>query len=127
DHSLEEREGTLADDPYELQGAGDQGMMIGFACRETPELMPLTISLAHRLAHRLAETRKNGSLPFLRPDGKTQVTVEYEYGKPKRIEAVVVSTHHAAAASQKEVDEGVRELVVNRVHEGMLMGANTKI
>ncbi|HYR53742.1 MAG TPA: methionine adenosyltransferase [Methylomirabilota bacterium] len=126
-HSLEEREGTLEDDPFELQGAGDQGMMIGFACRETPELMPLTISLAHRLARRLAETRKNGSLPFLRPDGKTQVTVEYEYGKPKRIEAVVVSTHHAVNVSQKEIDEGVRELVINPVLEGVLIDAHTKI
>ncbi len=126
-HSLEEREGTLEDDPFELQGAGDQGMMIGFACRETPELMPLTISLAHRLARRLAETRKDGSLPFLRPDGKTQVTVEYEYGKPKRIEAVVVSTHHAVNVSQKDIDEGVRELVINPVLRGMLIDANTKI
>jgi len=103
DHSLEEREGTLEDDPFELQGAGDQGMMIGFACRETPELMPLTISLAHRLARQLARTRKDGSLPFLRPDGKTQVTVEYDHGVPKRIEAIVVSTHHAPSVSQKEV------------------------
>src|SRR5260370_569026 len=127
DHSLEEREGTLEDDPFELQGAGDQGMMIGFACRETPELMPLTISLAHRLARRLAETRRDGSLPFLRPDGKTQVTVEYEYGKPKRIEAVVVSTHHAVNASQKDVDEAVRELVINPVLKGMLIAAHTTI
>src|SRR5467141_858715 len=127
DHSLEEREGTLEDDPFELQGAGDQGMMIGFACRETSELMPLTISLAHRLARRLAETPKNGSLPFLRPDGKTQVTVEYEYGKPKRIEAVVVSTHHAVNVSQKDIDEGVRELVINPVLKGMLIDAHTKI
>jgi S-adenosylmethionine synthetase len=126
-HSLEEREGTLADDPFELQGAGDQGMMIGFACRETPELMPLTISLAHRLARRLAQTRKDGSLPFLRPDGKTQVTVEYEYGKPKRIEAVVVSTHHAQGVSQKDVHAGVRELVINPVLEAMSIDANTKI
>jgi len=126
-HSLEEREGTLEDDPFELQGAGDQGMMIGFACRETPELMPLTISLAHRLARRLAETRRDGSLPFLRPDGKTQVTVEYEYGKPKRIEAVVVSTHHAVNVSQKDIDEGVRELVINPVLKGMLIDAHTKI
>ena len=126
-HSLEEREGTLEDDPFELQGAGDQGMMIGFACRETPELMPLTISLAHRLALRLAQTRKDGTLPFLRPDGKTQVTVEYEFGKPKRIEAVVVSTHHSPDASQKDIDEGVREMVIGPVLEGMVIDANTKI
>src|ERR1700730_2501398 len=127
DHSLEEREGSLADDPFELQGAGDQGMMIGFACRETPELMPLTISLAHRLARRLAQTRKDGSLPFLRPDGKTQVTVEYENGKPKRIEAVVGSTHPAPGASEKDIAEGVRSLVIDPVLEGMVMDSSTKI
>jgi len=127
DHSLEEREGTLEDDPFELQGAGDQGMMIGFACRETPELMPLTISLAHRLARRLAETRKNGSLPFLRPDGKTQVTVEYDQGRPKRIEAIVVSTHHTAGVSQKDLAEGVRALVIDPVLKGLVVDANTKI
>jgi S-adenosylmethionine synthetase len=126
-HSLEERQGTLADDPFELQGAGDQGMMIGFACRETPELMPLTISLAHRLARRLAMTRKDGSLPFLRPDGKTQVTVEYEHGKPRRIEAIVVSTHHAPGVSQKEIGDGVRALVIDPVLEGMVIDVNTKI
>ncbi len=126
-HSLEEREGTLEDDPYELQGAGDQGMMIGFACRETPELMPLTISLAHRLARRLADVRKDGSLPFLRPDGKTQVTVEYERGRPKRIEAIVVSTHHAASVTQKELAEGVRALVIDPVLEGMVVDKQTKI
>jgi S-adenosylmethionine synthetase len=127
DHSLEEREGTLEDDPFELQGAGDQGMMIGFACRETPELMPLTISLAHRLARRLAQTRKDKSLPFLRPDGKTQVTVEYEYGRPKRIEAIVVSSHHAASVTQKELAEGIRALVIEPVLEGMVVDRNTKI
>jgi len=126
-HSLEEREGLKDEDPFELQGAGDQGMMIGFACTETAELMPLTISLANRLAKRLAEVRKNGSLPFLRPDGKTQVTVEYEFGKPKRIEAIVVSTHHAASATQKEVAEGVRELVINPVLKGQIVDAATKI
>ena len=127
DHSLEEREGSLADDPFELQGAGDQGMMIGFACRETPELMPLTISLAHRLARRLAQTRKDGSLPFLRPDGKTQVTVEYERGRPKRIEAIVVSTHHAASVTQKDLIEGVRALVVDPILKGMVVDDQTKI
>ena len=126
-HSLEEREGTLEDDPYELQGAGDQGMMIGFACRETPELMPLTISLAHRLARRLAQTRKDGSLPFLRPDGKTQVTVEYDRGVPKRIEAIVVSTHHAPGVSQKEVADGVHSLIIDPVLKGHVVDKNTKI
>jgi S-adenosylmethionine synthetase len=127
DHSLEEREGTLEDDPFELQGAGDQGMMIGFACRETPELMPLTISLAHRLARRLAQTRKDKSLPFLRPDGKTQVTVEYEHGHPKRIEAIVVSSHHAASVTQEELVEGIRALVIDPVLEGLVVDRNTKI
>jgi S-adenosylmethionine synthetase len=127
DHSLEEREGTLEDDPFELQGAGDQGMMIGFACRETPELMPLTISLAHRLARRLAQTRKDNSLPFLRPDGKTQVTVEYAGGRPSRIEAVVVSTHHAPGVSQDDITDGVRALVVDPILEGLVVDANTKI
>ena len=127
DHSLEEREGSLEDDPFELQGAGDQGMMIGFACRETPELMPLTISLAHRLARRLAQTRKDGSLPFLRPDGKTQVTVEYDNGVPKRIEAIVVSTHHAPDVSQKQVADGVHSLVIDPVLKGLVVDSNTKI
>jgi S-adenosylmethionine synthetase len=127
DHSLEEREGSLEDDPFELQGAGDQGMMIGFACRETPELMPLTISLAHRLARRLAQTRKDGTLPFLRPDGKTQVTVEYERGSPKRIEAIVVSSHHMPDVTQKDIRDGVRELVINPILEGMVVDSKTKI
>jgi S-adenosylmethionine synthetase len=126
-HSLEEREGSLEDDPFELQGAGDQGMMIGFACRETPELMPLTISLAHRLARRLAQVRKDSGLQFLRPDGKTQVTVEYDHGVPTRIEAIVVSTHHTPGVSQKEVTEGVRALVIDPVLAGHVVDANTKI
>jgi S-adenosylmethionine synthetase len=127
DHSLEEREGTLEDDPFELQGAGDQGMMIGFACNETPELMPLTISLAHRLAQRLARVRKDNILKFLRPDGKTQVTVEYEYGKPKRIEAIVVSTHHAPSVTQKELAEAVRAMVIDPIVEGLGVDKDTKI
>ncbi|HKV88594.1 MAG TPA: methionine adenosyltransferase [Candidatus Dormibacteraeota bacterium] len=127
DHSLEEREGTLEDDPFELQGAGDQGMMIGFACRETAELMPLTISLAHRLAQRLAAVRKEKLLSFLRPDGKTQVTVEYEHGRPKRIEAVVVSTHHAPNVTQKELAEAVRTLVIDPILKGLVVDGRTKI
>ena len=127
DHSLEEREGSLEDDPFELQGAGDQGMMIGFACRETPELMPLTISLAHKLAQRLAHVRKDGTLPWLLPDGKTQVTVEYEHGRPKRIEAVIVSTHHSAGVSEKEVAEGVNAEVIDPVLKGVPRDAKTKI
>nr|MDQ6901345.1 methionine adenosyltransferase [Candidatus Dormibacteraeota bacterium] len=125
DTSLEARRGDL--DPFELQGAGDQGMMIGFACDETPELMPLTISLAHRLARRLAEVRKNGSLPMLLPDGKTQVTVEYEFGRPKRIEAVVISSHHERSLSSTQLEEGVRRLVVDQVLPVELVDAQTKI
>ena len=127
DHSLETRGGALDEDPFELQGAGDQGMMIGFACRETPELMPLTISLAHRLARRLAKVRKDRTLPFLLPDGKTQVTVEYDHGRPKRIEAIVVSTHHTSDASQKQIAEGVEAEVIEPVLEGYKRDAETKV
>jgi len=126
-HSLEERQGAEQGDPFELQGAGDQGMMIGFACNETPELMPLTISLAHRLARQLAKARKDGTLPFLLPDGKTQVTVEYERGRPKRIEAVVVSTHHKQDVTQKQIAEGVGAEVIDPVLKGYARDGRTKL
>ena len=127
DHSLEERSGEPAGDSYEAQGAGDQGMMIGFACDETPELMPLTIGLAHRLARRLARTRQDGTLPWLRPDGKSQVTVEYAQGRPKRIEAVVVSTHHAPAVTNEEIERGVREHVIDPVLPATMVDDRTRI
>jgi S-adenosylmethionine synthetase len=126
DHSLEQRSGELSD-PFELQGAGDQGMMIGFACGETPELMPLTISLAHRLTRRLATVRQSGELEWLLPDGKSQVTVEYEYGYPKRIEAVVISTHHRRGVSNREIEEGVRSLVIDAVLPPWLVDSETKV
>ena len=91
-NAAEEVRGHETDDPYEIIGAGDQGMMFGYACDETDDLMPMPIWLAHRLAHRLAEVRKAGVMPYLRPDGKTQVTIEYEDGVPKRLDTVLIST-----------------------------------
>ena len=104
-----------SEDRYDLVGAGDQGMMIGFACNETEEYLPLTISLAHRLTRRLAELRKDGSLPYLRPDGKSQVTVEYEHGRPKRIAALVVSTQHDPHVRSEQIREDVERHVVEAV------------
>jgi S-adenosylmethionine synthetase len=126
DRSLEARTLTQSE-AFELQGAGDQGMMIGFACNETQELMPLTISLAHRLTRRLAAVRKSGELPWLLPDGKSQVTIEYAYGKPKRVEAVVISTHHRPGVTNREIEEGVRALVIDAVIPRDLVDADTKV
>lgn len=108
------------------QGAGDQGLMFGYACNETEELMPMPIMFAHRLTERLAEVRKSGQVPFLRPDGKSQVTVEYREGRPVRVDAIVISTQHAADVSQKQVHEAVHELVIKPVVPATLRDDKTK-
>jgi len=125
DRSLEARLHRGEDDELE-KGAGDQGMMIGFACTETPEYMPLTISLAHRLCRRLAEVRKDGTLDYLRPDGKSQVTVEYAYGAPRRVEAVVVSAQHDAVISHDELEQDLLTHVVRHVIPPELLDDRTK-
>jgi S-adenosylmethionine synthetase len=112
DKALEAKSGQVSEDELDQIGAGDQGMMFGFACNETPELMPLPIYLAHKLSRQLAVVRKNGTLPWLRPDGKSQVTVEYSYGKPKRVDTVLVSTQHAPDISHAEISESVIEHVI---------------
>lgn len=124
--SLETREADGID-PLEMIGAGDQGMMIGYACDETPELMPLTISLAHKLTRRLAEARKTGEIAYLRPDGKSQVTVEYQYGKPVRVQTVVISAQHDPAVTQRRLRDELTEGVVQEVVPPELLDGKTRI
>jgi S-adenosylmethionine synthetase len=123
--SLEKK--TDGGDEADQLGAGDQGMMFGYACRETEELMPLTLSLSHRLAKRLTDVRKDGTLTYLRPDGKTQVTVEYVDGVAKRVDTVVVSTQHDAVVSQEQIRADMKKYVIDAIIPAELMDENTKI
>jgi len=125
DEALEHKMGEMTDE-LEAIGAGDQGIMFGFACNETPELMPMPISLAHRLARRLAEVRKNGTLPYLRPDGKTQVTVVYEDDKPVGVDAIVVSAQHSPDVSREQIEKDIIEHVVKAIVPENLLSQDTK-
>ena len=127
DKALEAKTGEMSEAEVEAIGAGDQGMMFGFACNETPTLMPMPIYLAHKLARQLSEIRKRGELPWLRPDGKTQVTVEYSYGKPVRVDTVLVSTQHAPDISQEEIREAVIERIIKPTISASLLNGKPKI
>lgn len=127
DKALEARENTMTDEQIEAIGAGDQGMMFGFASNETEEYMPYPIALAHKLSRKLSEVRKDGTLPYLRPDGKTQVTVEYdENGKPIHLNAVVLSTQHDAEVTQEQIHTDIKRYVFDTVLPQELVDENTK-
>ena len=125
DRSLEAKNGEITDE-FDT-GAGDQGLMFGYACDETPELMPLPISLAHKLAKKLTDVRKDKTLPYLRPDGKTQVTIEYVDGVPTRVDTIVVSSQHSDAVTLEEIRTDIIQYVINPVVPASLMDENTKI
>ena len=126
DVSLEARDQENSSaDPFDTLGAGDQGMMVGFACNETPELMPLSISLAHKLCKKMSDVRKNGDVSFLRPDGKAQVTIEYSHGKPKRVHTVVLSTQHDPNVSQHDIETALFKHVINEVLPKTLIDDDT--
>ncbi|OPJ56060.1 methionine adenosyltransferase [Alkalithermobacter paradoxus] len=123
--ALESKKGEMKDE-VEAVGAGDQGIMFGFACNETPELMPLPISLSHKLAKRLSDVRKNGTLAYLRPDGKTQVTVEYHDDKPVRVDTIVISTQHGPEVDHATIERDMIEHVINKVVPSNLLDKNTR-
>ena len=127
DHALEDKSGEMTDKDIEHVGAGDQGMMFGFACNETSTLMPMPIYMAHKLARRLSELRKDGTLPWLRPDGKSQVTVEYSQGKPVRIDTVLISTQHAPDISHAEIVEQISEHIIYPTLPDGLVDKNLKV
>ena len=127
DKALEAKSGEMTEAEIESIGAGDQGMMFGFACNETPTLMPMPIYLAHKLTLRLTEVRKNGTLEWLRPDGKSQVTIEYSKGKPKRVDTVLISTQHAPDISQEDIRAAIIEHVINPVLPADMVDDDLKI
>ena len=128
DKALEAKNGEETDEQIDAIGAGDQGMMFGYATNETEEYMPYPIALAQKLAKRLTDVRKNGTLPYLRPDGKTQVTVEYdENGKPVRLDAIVVSSQHAPEVTQEQIHEDIRREVIDAIVDPAMVDDNTKI